>query len=88
MVFEEIAKAVNGSGDARLRACGMPLPAGDRGAELKKHVIARRAGGAHRVRSLHAGRRRQSSLTMPQRVLLKHRGDKAPAVAAGRAGGD
>src|SRR5690606_31073655 len=81
MVFQEIAQAVNGSGE-RAFAFRLPLPGAITGAELKKHII--RDAPAVRVdfrvsTPTSSGR---ISLMMPQRVLLKHRGDAGmvPAV--------
>ena len=80
MAFEEIAKAINGSG-TRAFEFRMPLPAAITGEQLRKHVI--RDGPAVRV-SFSVGSKTVSgtmSLMMPQRVLLKHRNDSAPFVA-------
>jgi flagellar motor switch protein FliM len=81
MVFQEIAQAVNGSGE-RAFAFRLPLPGAITGAEMKKHII--RDAPAVRVdfrvsTPTSSGR---ISLMMPQRVLLKHRGDAGmvPAV--------
>lgn len=77
MVFEEIAKAVNGSGN-RAFEFRLPLPRAMTGAELRKHIL--RDGPGVRVVfavSTPAGAG-QIVLTMPQRVLLKHRGDTVP----------
>ncbi|MFU0505490.1 FliM/FliN family flagellar motor switch protein [Pseudaminobacter sp. NGMCC 1.201702] len=80
MVFEDIALAVNGSG-ARAFDFKLPLPTVITGAELRKHVI--RDGPGVRVVllvSTPAGVGR-ISLMMPQRVLLKHRGETAGGEA-------
>lgn len=74
MVFQEIAQAVNGSGE-RAFAFRLPLPAAITGTELKKHII--RDAPAVRVdfrvsTPTSSGR---ISWMMPQRVLLKHRGE-------------
>ena len=78
LVFEEIAKAVNGSGE-RAFEFKLPLPAAISGADLKKHVIRDGPG----VRAVFAVSTPAGSgkiaLTMPQRVLLKHRGGKGAA---------
>ena len=78
LVFEEIAKAVNGSGD-RAFEFKLPLPAAISGADLKKHVIRDGPG----VRAVFAVSTPAGSgkiaLTMPQRVLLKHRGRNGAA---------
>lgn len=82
MVFEEIAKAVNGSGP-RAFEFRLPLPTAITGTELKRHIL--RDGPAVRVvfsvsSSTNVG---NISLTMPQRVLLKHRGEAgSPAAGA------
>jgi len=80
MFFDEIAKAMNGSGE-RAFEFKMPLSPAMSGAELEKHVI-RDGPGVRAVFtvSMPAGSG-TFSLTMPQRVLLKHRGgndDAAP----------
>jgi flagellar motor switch protein FliM len=87
MAFDEAAKAVNGSGD-RAFAFNLPLPRPITGPALAKHVV--RDGPAVRmVFSLGGGASRgRLSLLMPQRVLLKHRGDGSPAPAAAVAGED
>ncbi|PSJ60678.1 FliM/FliN family flagellar motor switch protein [Pseudaminobacter soli (ex Li et al. 2025)] len=74
MVFEEIAKAMNGTGP-RAFEFRLPLPAAITGGELKRHIL--RDGPAVRVVfSISAGvNAGLIVLTMPQRVLLKHRGD-------------
>ena len=73
LVFEEIAKAVNGAG-ARAFEFKLPLPPAITGADMKKHII-RDGPGVRAVFSVStpagAGR---ICLMMPQRVLLKHRG--------------
>ncbi len=80
MAFEEVAKAINGSG-ARAFEFRMPLPFAITGAELRKFVI--RDGPAVRVSFSVASKTTSGSLslTMPQRVLLKHRSDGAQFVA-------
>lgn len=80
MAFEEVAKAINGSG-ARAFEFRMPLPSAITGVELRKFVI--RDGPAVRV-VFSVGSKAMTgsmSLTMPQRVLLKHRSDGAQFVA-------
>lgn len=81
MVFQELAQAVNGSGE-RAFAFRLPLPAAISGAELKKHII--RDAPAVRVdfRISTANSSGRISLMMPQRVLLKHRGDAGTMPAA------
>jgi flagellar motor switch protein FliM len=83
MTFEEVAKAVNGSGP---RAFGLklPVPAAFAGADLDARVM--RDGPAVRIDlAVAAGPSSgRISLFMPQRVLLKHRGGPvAPGQAAG-----
>lgn len=75
LVFEEIAKAVNGSGE-RAFEFKLPLPAAISGADMQKQVI-RDGPGVRAVFevSTPAGSGK-ITLTMPQRVLLKHRGGK------------
>lgn len=74
MVFEEIAKAMNGTGP-RAFEFRLPLPAAITGAELKRHIL--RDGPAVRVVFSVSGGTNAGTivLTMPQRVLLKHRGE-------------
>ncbi|MGB3387243.1 MAG: FliM/FliN family flagellar motor switch protein [Pseudaminobacter sp.] len=81
MVFQEIAQAVNGSGE-RAFAFRLPLPAAITGAELRKHII--RDAPAVRVdfRISTSNGSGRISLMMPQRVLLKHRGGTGTAHAA------
>ncbi|RUM97556.1 flagellar motor switch protein FliM [Pseudaminobacter arsenicus] len=83
MVFQEIAQAVNGSGE-RAFAFRMPLPAAITGTELKKHII--RDAPAVRVdfRVSTATSSGRISLMMPQRVLLKHRGEASVAPGSDR----
>ncbi|MDQ6433747.1 FliM/FliN family flagellar motor switch protein [Mesorhizobium sp. LHD-90] len=89
MAFEEIARAVNGSGP-RAFAFNLPLPHAISGAALAERVI--RDGPAARVDfSVTCGSTSgRLSMFMPQRVLLKHRGDKHGAAdqAAGDDWGD
>ncbi len=82
MVFEEIARAINGSGP-RAFEFRLPLPSAISGADLKRHIL--RDGPAVRVVFSIASAANAGTivLTMPQRVLLKHRGEAgAPAPAA------
>ena len=85
MAFEEVAKAINGSGP-RAFAFNLPLPQAISGAALSERVI--RDGPAARIDlAVTSGRTSgRLSLFMPQRVLLKHRGDKA--VLPGKLGKD
>lgn len=73
MVFEQIARAVNGSGP-RAFEFKLPVPLAITGAEMLKHIL--RDGPAVRVTFsvATAASRGRLSLMMPQRVLLKHRG--------------
>jgi len=79
IAFGSIAEAINGSG-ARAFAFKLPLPTAVPGAELAK--LAVRDGPAVKVTfQLAAGTAHGAvDLMMPQRVLLKHRGDGAPIV--------
>ena len=81
MVFEQVAVAVNGSGP-RAFEFRLPVPSALTGQEMMKHML--RDGPAVRVTFSLAtpASRGTMALTMPQRVLLKHRGD------AGAAGGE
>jgi flagellar motor switch protein FliM len=74
MVFTRLAEAVNGSG-ARSFNLRFPLAPPMTGAEMAKHIV--RDGPAVRIDfAVFAGVSSGSiSLLMPQRVLLKHRGD-------------
>lgn len=78
-MFQEFAVAVNGSGS---RAFDMRLPVQQAmtGAELAKHML--RDGPAVRVEFSVATATSKGlvSLFMPQRVLLKHRGDTVSAA--------
>jgi flagellar motor switch protein FliM len=73
-VFEQVAQAVNGSGP-RAFEFKLPVPVAMTGQEMQRHLL--RDGPAVRVTfSLAtAASRGRMALTMPQRVLLKHRGD-------------
>jgi flagellar motor switch protein FliM len=72
-VFEQVALAVNGSGDRALEL-RLPLPLAFTGAEMARHML--RDGPAVRVTFsvATAASRGRIALTMPQRFLLKHRG--------------
>ena len=77
MVFSRLAEAINGSGP-RAFDIRFPLHAAMTGAEMAKHVV--RDGPAVRVDfnlfcTKGSG---MLSMLMPQRVLLKHRGDTVP----------
>jgi len=79
MVFEQVAQAVNGSGP-RAFEFKLPLPLAITGKDMMKHLL--RDGPAVRVTfsvSTPASRGTMA-LTMPQRVLLKHRGDTGAAA--------
>jgi flagellar motor switch protein FliM len=83
MIFENFAEAVNGSG-ARAFNIRFPLAPAMTGTEMTKYAV--RDGPAVRVDFAifsGAGSGRLSML-MPQRVLLKHRGD----AVAGQSNGD
>lgn len=83
MVFEQVAQAVNGSGP-RAFEFKLPLPLAITGKEMMKHPL--RDGPAVQVTFSVAtpASRGTMALTMPQRVLLKHRGDTG-AAATGQA---
>lgn len=83
LFFEEVAKAMNGSGD-RAFEFKLPLPTAISGTDLDKHVI-RDGPGVRAVFtvSVPAGTG-TFALTMPQRVLLKHRGGNDDAAAPGQ----
>lgn len=76
IAFEEAAKAANGSG-ARAFAFSLPLPRPITGQTLVKHVV--RDGPAVRIVFAIGGgpTRGRLFLMMPQRVLLKQRGEEA-----------
>ncbi|MGN6537573.1 MAG: FliM/FliN family flagellar motor switch protein [Mesorhizobium sp.] len=73
-VFEQIARAVNGSGP-RAFEFKLPVPMAMTGQDMSRHLL--RDGPAVRVvfSLATAASRGTVALTMPQRVLLKHRGD-------------
>lgn len=77
-IFQEFAQAINGSGE-RAFDLRMPIAKAMTGATLAKHLL--RDGPAVRVTfSIAVGATAGTvSLFMPQRVLLKHRGDGAAA---------
>lgn len=72
-VFEQIAQAVNGSGE-RAFELKLPMPPAFTGAEMARRML--RDGPAVRIvfSIATAGSRGTISLTMPQRVLVKYRG--------------
>lgn len=80
-VFRTVADVLNGSGD-RAFNLRFPLPPAMSGVDIKKQVI--RDGPAVRVEFsiFTAGGRGSLSVLLPQRVLMKHRGD---ATATGQA---
>ena len=83
MFFEEIAKAINGSGE-RAFEFTRPLPPAISGPELDKHVI-RDGPGVRAVFSLSMPSGSGTfSLMMPQRILLKHRGGNENTGAPGQ----
>ncbi|WP_019173215.1 FliM/FliN family flagellar motor switch protein [Pseudaminobacter salicylatoxidans] len=82
MVFEEIARAINGSGP-RAFEFRLPLPHAITGTDLRRHIL--RDGPAVRVvfSISSAANLGTIVLTMPERVLLKHRGEAGvPSTAA------
>ncbi len=72
-VFEQVADAVNGSGE-RAFELRLPVPLAFTGTEMARHMM--RDGPAVRIvfSIATAASRGTIALTMPQRVLLKHRG--------------
>ena len=85
-VFEQVAQAVNGSGERGFEL-RLPVPLAFTGTEMARHMM--RDGPAVRVTFsiATAASRGAIRLTMPQRVLLKHRGGsgmqgREPAQAA------
>jgi flagellar motor switch protein FliM len=85
VVFEEIAKALNGSG-ARSLEIKLPLTPATTGAELQKKFLRDGPGVRVNLAVSTPASSGRISLVMPQRVLLKHRGaietkDGAAAVA-------
>lgn len=81
MVFEQVAEAVNGSGP-RAFEFRLPLPLAVTGKDMTRHAL--RDGPAVRIVFFLAtpASRGTMVLTMPQRVLLKHRGDTGVAERA------
>lgn len=84
LVFTKLAEAVNGSGP-RAFDIRFPLFPAITGAEMAKHVV--RDGPAVRVDyTIFSGNGSgRVSMLMPQRVLLKHRGDTVAAGPSGEA---
>lgn len=82
-VFEQFALALNGSG-SRAFELKMPLPAPFAGVELSKQIIRDGPGVRVVFKLVSPAGSGTVALTMPQRVLLKHRGD-AKADAGARA---
>lgn len=84
MVFAKFAESINGSGP-RAFDIRFPLPTAITGTEMAKHVV--RDGPAVRVDlKLFSGAGSGTlSVLMPQRVLLKHRGDTVPGQASAAA---
>jgi len=78
MAFQIVAKAVNGSGDRSLDL-RLPLPMPLVGAEIRKQTLRDGPAVLISFALICPNGRGTISVTMPQRVLLKHRGD---AVAA------
>ncbi|MEP9399854.1 FliM/FliN family flagellar motor switch protein [Mesorhizobium sp. KR2-14] len=80
MVFDVVAKSFNGTGP-RAFEFRLPLPAAITGAELKRHIL-RDGPAVQVVFSVSAASRSGNiRLTMPQRVLLKHRGEAGKQAA-------
>lgn len=84
MVFTKLAEAVNGSGP-RAFDIRFPLHPAITGAEMAKHIV--RDGPAVRVDfKVFSGKGSGGiSMLMPQRVLLKHRGDTVAGQPADKA---
>lgn len=81
LVFEEIARAIDGSG-SRAFDIKLPLPPAFSGADLKKHII-RDGPGVRLVYSVMSPAGAGTiALMMPQRVLLKHRGGTGAAASS------
>jgi flagellar motor switch protein FliM len=82
MVFEQVAQAMNGSGP-RAFEFKLPLPLAVTGKDMARRIL--RDGPAVRVCFSLAtpASRGTMALTMPQRVLLKHRGDTGMAAREG-----
>lgn len=87
MAFEQVAKSLNGSGTRSLDV-RFPLPAPLTGGEIRKQAL--RDGPAVRVAFalICPNGRGSLSIAMPQRVLLKHRGDAVAAAAKAEPGRD
>ncbi len=82
MVFEQVAQAMNGSGP-RAFEFKLPLPLAVTGKDMARRIL--RDGPAVRICFSLAtpASRGTMALTMPQRVLLKHRGDTGMATREG-----
>ncbi len=82
MVFEQVAQAMNGSGP-RAFEFKLPLPLAVTGKDMARRIL--RDGPAVRICFSLAtpASRGTMALTMPQRVLLKHRGDTGMAPREG-----
>lgn len=79
MLFEQVAQAINGSGP-RAFEFRLPLPLAITGTAMTRHKL-RDGPGVRVTFSLATPSSRGSLvLTMPQRVLLKHRGDTGMAA--------
>lgn len=87
MAFVEVAKAINGTGP-RSFGLNLPLPPALAGADVETCVI--RDGPAVRIGlAITTGRTSgRLALFMPQRLLLKNRGDAGASVPVGRAASD
>jgi flagellar motor switch protein FliM len=77
MAFERFADVVNGSGD-RSMTLNLPLPLPLAGKELERRVLRDGPAATIRFRLQSPGGAGVISMTMPQRVLLKHRGNESP----------
>lgn len=82
MAFERFAEVVNGTGE-RSMTLSLPLPQPLAGKELDKRVLRDGPAATIRFRLTLPGGTGLISLTMPQRVLLKHRGGTEPAEESG-----
>ena len=81
LVFEEVARAIDGSG-TRAFEIKLPLPPAFSGADLKKQII-RDGPGVRIIYSVVSPAGTGTiALMMPQRVLLKHRGGTGAAAAS------
>jgi len=83
-LFESFAAAFNGSGERSMRL-KFPLPAPIAGEEIDRHVIRDGPAASIHFEIALGDSRGRLSVTMPQRVLLEHRGEaRAPAGTGAR----